>query len=480
MAIIKNPISFSECFNIEPSALESMGILNPVLNVDTKLFIDPVLLESSNQAIISEHASSSFRAYFADVITLLRVSKSKGDIAWRRAEQLLDFPEVKGNCLGYAISSIAGSAFGPELTARLLDTAKAIVDLGVTDPDLFKLLPLLDEGIGPDRISDMTTRVILKDLALLTEATCQTLSIPTRVFKVGGREFRLPENPTQSESTPIYLVPLDILRSLPIASDWSEVADVASQNAELRERVNRLIGNIWELKTRREKKEAIRKIVLSSRDAFEALLAVISGPDIQPYDFNRDPEGLVIWQIIHEKIASEYPLALTLTAPPTKEKAIKLVSEIIEQFRFLIEERGIWKTLWNDGRPRNEKNAQRIFFAVADTYCKANHIVDVVPEADTGTGIVDFKFSAGYDIKILVEVKLSTNTNLVPGYTRQLETYKTSERPVQAYYLVIDVGGMGRKDHALLEIRSRLSEGTMPVSEIVFVRGQRRPSASRR
>jgi len=478
MAIIRNPISFTEFFDIDPSALDSLGILNPILNVDTKLFIDPVLLNASDHPEISRQASASFRIYFENVITLLSASKKRGDVPWRAAQRFLDFPEVPGTCLGYGTSSIRGSAFGPSLTARLIDTAKEIVDLGITDPNLFKLIPLLEEGVGPDLISDMTTNVILKELFAFTTSTCKGLGIPTQPFEHAGEEFLLPRNPTQERPTPIILIPTNILRSLPLASDWSEVADAASENATIRARVNRLIGDIWLLRTRREK-ELIRRRVLASKEAFEALLAVISEAVIRPYDLERDPKGLVIWHKIHEKIAQEFPFVLTLPSPPKRDNAISLVCAIVEQFKTLIENKGLWKDLWNNGSPRNEKNAQMIFFAIADTYCKANNL-DVTPEADTGAGPVDFKFSAGYNIRILVEVKLSTNPKLVHGYARQLEAYKNAETPVSAFYLVIDVGRMGSKDKQLLGVKNARPEGSMPDSKIVFVTGKRQVSASRR
>jgi hypothetical protein len=50
--------------------------------------------------------------------------------------------------------------------------------------------------------------------------------------------------------------------------------------------------------------------------------------------------------------------------------------------------------LYHAGRPRPEKAAQRLFFAVAHAYCKA-HNLDLTPKADTGNGPGDFKVSAG-------------------------------------------------------------------------------------
>lgn len=479
MAIIRNPKSFTEQFGLDPADLDRLGILNPMLNVDTKLFIDPVLLDTSTRREISQQATNSFRQYFSEMIKLLRASHASGDRPWRQARSRFYFREIPYTCLGYGTSGIIGSAFGLDLTTRLTNTAKEIVDLGVSNPDLFKLLPLLEEGVGPDLISDMTTNVVLKDLFGLTESICRELDVPTTVMTYKGEEFQLPRNATQDRSMPIILVPKDILRTLPIATDWSEVAYVVSENAELRRRVNELIGEIWHLKTRREKKERLRSRLLVSREAFEALLEVINSADTQPYDLDRDPKGLVTWHRAHEIIARDYPLALSLAGPPSANAAVALVKTIIEQFRILVEERGLWKVLWNDGQPRNEKNSQMIFYAIADAYCKANNL-DVTPEAETGAGPVDFKFSSGYAIRVIVEVKHSSNSRLISGYTNQLETYRTAVSPVCAFYLIVDVGGLERKPERLVEIKNAKPEDCPPMSEITIVDGRRRPSASRR
>jgi hypothetical protein len=375
------------------------------------------------------------------------------------------------------MSGIHGYAIGLELAGKITDTAKEIVDLGIDDPNLFKLLPLLEEGIGPDLISDLTASVILKELYRLTDSVCKKLNITTHEFLLEGEAFQLPLNPY--EELPVVLVPKDILRALPIATDWSEVDDVVTHNAELRHRVNKLIGAIWERKTRREKKELIRRRALESRSAFETLLEVIRGVEARPYDLDGDPKGLVTWHKVRESIASLHPLKLTLSGPKNAQSAINLVNTIIEHFRVLVEAKGLWRYLWEDGQPRNEKNSQMIFYAIADAYCKAND-VDVTPEAETGAGPVDFKFSSGYSIKVIVEVKHSNNSKLVSGYTKQLEAYRASVAPVCAFYLVIDVGGLGRKAERLIEIKNSKPRNSQPISEITIVDARRRLSASRR
>lgn len=126
---------------------------------------------------------------------------------------------------------------------------------------------------------------------------------------------------------------------------------------------------------------------------------------------------------------------------------------------------------------RPEKSAQRLFFAVAYSYCEANNL-DASPEMDTGTGVVDFKFSVGAKAKVMVEIKLSDNPKVVAGYAKQLEAYKKSEKTSKGVYVVINVGGMGKKDKDLLKAKNEQAARGEPTSEIVFIDGTKRRSAS--
>jgi hypothetical protein len=76
---------------------------------------------------------------------------------------------------------------------------------------------------------------------------------------------------------------------------------------------------------------------------------------------------------------------------------------------------------------------QRLFFAVAYSYCDANNI-DLSPECDAGSGQVDFKFSKGFDARVVVEIKLSTNPKVIAGYSMQLQTYMKAEETDRGVY----------------------------------------------
>ena len=484
MAKIINPVRFSDYYKFNSTLLEAAGFLDPTLNVDTRLFIDPMLLEHSQFSAIRCGAYASYKSHFETVIKLLRHSRRKGDVAWRNALRHLRFPEVKWTCLGYGAGSVSGSGSGTDITDRIIRTASEIIDLGVEDPDLFTAMALFEEGFGRDRISDMVTNVILEDLAQLTESVLKNLPVkgkPMTLTLSTGKvlDVCLPVNPFLKKGVnPVILIPTDILRDLPIVLDWSDIESAAAKNLATRHAASEQVARIWQASTLQDKRK-MRRVVLSQKEDFETLLDIVRQILPCPYDMDGDPKGEVFWHKVSEWLLAREPFEIQ--APPLLDLdgVTSVVKQIISQFQFLIEERRISEELYDtDGNPRWEKAAQRLFFVVADTYCKANNI-DITPEAETDNGPVDFKASVGYNGRVLVELKLSKNTKLLPGYTRQLEKYKSAESALRAFYVVIDVSGLGDKRERLLNLMHEAQTRGDPVSKVVFVDGRRRRSASK-
>jgi hypothetical protein len=451
------------------------------LAIDTKLFIDPLLLSSSAHSEIRDEAAVEYTQHFQHVISFLSATKRSEDVAWRTARRLLTFPEIKGTCLGYGAGSISGSGFGRALTERVLAVGKEIVDLGIRDPDLFQAMALFEDDIGPDLVSDMTTNVIRAALAQFNRRILEELGLSSvEDFDLNGVPAQFLRNPSQRDRTPVILVPLDILRKLPIAKDWDEIADAAAKTAAIRDRVNRHIAHIWAAKTKRDKRE-LRCQALASRTAFETLLDALHRVPRRAYDSSTDPEGVLTWGPIARKVAENFPLELKVgTAPLDIDEALSLVRAMVERFRQMIEHNGLNRELYRDDHsPRHESTAQRLFFAICFCYCEANNL-DLSPEVDTGSGKIDFKFSQGFSRRILVEIKLSTNSALVQGYTTQMETYKTAQQTLRALFVVIDVGGMGKKAERLLQLRNAARSKGAPLSDLEFIDGLLKPTASKR
>lgn len=478
MGVAKNPVTVSGQFKVDAKRLAKLGVLDSTLAIDTRLFIDPLLLRKSTHKEFNDDAVANYRKFFERIIALLAQCESVGDPAWNAAYRLFNFPEVPGTCLGYGAGSIRGSGWGPELRERTLKVALQVVRIGVRDPDLFPAMALFEEKIGPDRLSDMTANISLAALEKFNTRVLRSLGLKGEIFVIRGEPYTFLRNPLEIKATPVILVPTDVLRDLPIARDWDGVKVAAEHNQALRDRVNQHVTELWEAKTKRDK-EALKKQALTSKEAFQTVLDTIRAMGDSAYDVARDPLNLVQWA----RIGREYSERNPIDGPKKVETAAELfrcVQLIIEQFRHLIEDCGLNRELYvAKGRPRHESSAQRIFFSVAYAYCKAFN-VDVSPEIDTGNGRIDFKFSKGFKARVLVEIKLSSNPSLVAGFVNQLEVYKQAQETTKAFYLIVDVGRMGQKDKEVVAIRNKRIKDRLPVSDIEFVDGAIYPTASKR
>jgi hypothetical protein len=476
------PVLFSAAIGIDPAKLAAKGVFDPTLNVDTLLFPDPLLLEESGHAEMRA-ARTTFDDYFDRERKLIAGSKAPDDAPAKAAKRLLRFPEIKGTCLGYGANSIIGAGVGKGMTDQLFKTASQIISLGIDDPDLFLAMGLFEENFGPDLVGDMFTNVCFGNIIEFNRRINKELAIPASPFSItlgNGNSFAgdFVRNPTAHGDVPVILLPVDLLRDLPVAVDWRGVQTVAAENKAFRASLNESVAQLWATKTL-ESKSKLKAWALSGPEAFGNLLDMVHGHEGKPYDFIGDPHGELIWRTIGEKIAEAYPLKIEAPKKTAASDLIAIVSAIVDQFTFLIEKRDLWRELYHQGKPRLEKAAQRIFYAVAVAYCDANGI-DITPEAETGRGPVDFKFSTNSKNRVLVEVKLSTNPHLRRGFEKQLAIYDEAEMPVSSTYLVIDVGKLDQKKREALEV-VRLNHIVHygKGSQLRFVDGVAKPSASK-
>lgn len=156
-----------------------------------------------------------------------------------------------------------------------------------------------------------------------------------------------------------------------------------------------------------------------------------------------------------------------------------MVLESIEMFKHHVEKGNLWEELWINGKPKKERAGQLIYFAMADCYCRANNI-DISPEAHMGGGPIDFKFSVGYNARVLVEMKRSGGT-VVHGYEKQLEIYKEAARTNFGIFVVIDYGdGLKPKLDAIRKIQKTRQEANEEASEIIVIDARQKASASKR
>jgi hypothetical protein len=316
---------------------------------------------------------------------------------------------------------------------------------------MIPLMGVFEEGVGPDTLSDMTTNLILPVLCQITEEFAATHSLPSRSF--GGRygSANLPENPYDRDK-PILLVPRDILRDLPFATDWSDVSRVVLEVDDIRNAVNAMFGNFAKA-TVKERKAAFRKAILSSQQMVrEAIDAITSASD--SYDAKADLDGFYTFRAMLHSDPAAFKGKVAAPAAKDAKSLQETVDAIIQEFKGLVEDNNL-----------------------ATVICAVNDI-DISPETNSGGGPVDFKFSTGFHGRLLVELKLSKG-QVVHGYKRQLETYKKASSTHEAIMVILDVGGMGRKLRDIQKVQADRRASGERAADIYVIDARRKASASK-
>jgi hypothetical protein len=416
--------------------------------------------------------------YFSPVIRLLSASKGKGDVAWVEAKKRLTFKEEHGTALGYAGAGELGKAIGPGLAALLARRGKEIVDLGIDASEMFELIGLFQEKFGPDLLSDMAVSILKNRFLQYTQRVTAELKLrPRKRFPKNGRKWTLPVHPDGERA--LVFVPAALLSKLPVALDRSQISEVAAFNAQVRTHWNAIVAAASKGK-RKVSKEDIRELLFERPQNLQDLIAVYRQAAAKGYDFNRDPDGLLTWEFLGRAAAESNPIAIGIKQPRSLDELRTVVKLILEQFKRNVEENKLYQVLYKgNGKPHKEVFAQRLFYATADTYCEAND-VDLSREPDAGNGPVDFKLSVGYTGRILVEVKKSSNSDLLHGFETQLPAYEKGEKTEESIYLILRVGESDSSIKDVLALRDKGVREKRRVPEVFVVDARRKPSASKR
>ena len=240
---------------------EDNGVFDPVLDNDNGFFINMLRLKIAKT---SEFQASYQRIndLFRKIIKLLDRAEKKdvSDIFFRQALTLFDFSEVNGIGLGFS-EKAPGSGFGPLLSKKVIETAYDIVKAGITDPEFFQLLPLFQNDVGPDRLSDMIATIILPDIEAYTKriyAECEINAVkyPDKEF-VGTYML----NPYRGHE--ILLLPIEIIHKLPIAKSWEEIDSVVTENNIIRSVMNQQVAEEWSKYSSSLKKQYLREKVFT-------------------------------------------------------------------------------------------------------------------------------------------------------------------------------------------------------------------------
>ena len=466
---------YSSYFKIPHRELIKVGIFDGLIERDIPLHVDPMLLKECK---IPEFEGSyqKFLDYFNEIVTLT-IGMSNPSIKNRCFNQIvgrMHFPEVVNTGLGYSESNTKGNGISGKLSRQLATSCVEIVQAGIKDPAFFTLLPFIEEGIGADRISDMTIDVLLEDFLAYTQRMVKEMGIDSRSIKHKNVAYQVPI----IKRRPYLLIPQSLLAYLPIARSFDDIDSVCDYNRELRRRVCKAIGiNMADFE--RMRKSERKKAILAHSTLLNDLLNYCKSLNVIGYDFVSDKMSLYA-DIRMTELVKKSPVNLAQYVTSANIDVIGITREIIGQYKTMIEDNYMYWLLYNDNHEfRDEKAAQLLFYMMAYFYCAANNI-DLSRECDPGVGELDFKLSSGFNKKVLIEMKKASSSSLLAGFLKQLPAYEKAERTVDSFYLVIkDKESASNNIKKLLDKKNELDHQKKKCPEIIIVDAIMKPSASK-
>lgn len=427
-------IRISDYFNISRDKFDELGILNSLIYYDVPMYVNPRLLNNSNIPELKNGEEKIIKHFETTIKMLWKTNRH--DKLWEALKIHFSFKEPSGIGLGTSINSTDGRGLTGTIAENCLNTLKEIIDLGFKDPEIYKLLFLVQENIGVDRISDMICRILYEDLLLYTHNMIEKLGIKNYYEKKGIKRLKRPNGKD------LVFIPSSILSDMPDVIDPSDIIECSSCNAEVKEYLceyfEKAYVNVTDINNTTS--EDIKNCILGSKILIQELLKLSKTKKIENYDFSKDEFALFgrmdsIIDIVssHGEIFND------------KFNDIKslndLCNSLLSIYKFCIENLGINEEFYSDNgknKIRREQVSHKLFIMVLETaklFTKYNYFY----ESKTGNGQIEFVVCNDQE-KILMEFKLTTN-DLVHGYDKQLPEYIKRHRSTYSYYVIIDVTG---------------------------------------
>lgn len=420
----------SDHYDINQSELKRRDVFNSIIGVDNRYFFDTSCLPFT-EAKEFENAREELLEYFKKVIALIKTGKTQ---FFEKAVEMLIQPDLKGASTGYSEGD-DGAGVGPKLARILANNMKDLIESGNEDPIIFEIIGMFTPEFGPDRLGDLVNGILKNNIYSFTERIAGELGIKKEfVLKNNKETFDLPVHPF-SNKKPILFFPESVLSPLPIALSWEDVYAAAVLNKETRERFDEFLKPLF-IETSKPAKEEFKKYLVAenSKERVSTLVDVYKSVESSKYDFEKDPAGFYRWYEDAKEIFNKVEVPQIKKAQTFKDLT-EAVESIVKYFKKGIEDY-MWKHSYeSDGTPKNEFYFQNLFLYIAQPLCNERDI-DISPESDKRRGPVDFKLSRGSE-NITVEMKLTSNPNLIKGFKVQLPIYAKAEESKHSYFVVI-------------------------------------------
>lgn len=472
-------VHYSQFFRVKHEDFVAKGVYNACLDADSLLHIDPLLLKNSK---IPEFANAydEFLNYFSSLVPLVKhvQVENDSDRFFRSIIQKVTFKEIPNTGLGFSKGNTSGKGISGSLSRQLAHSACEIIKAGMCDPEIFALMQFIEDKIAADRISDMVIYILQKNFLQYTARISAEMNLPTKVYTYSYDEkYRVP----YYRNKPIHFIPMEFLTELKVALSYEDIDDVCSYNNRLKKKVAEVIGLRW-AEYKKYNKQDWRKLILSNRACYNAVIDCYKNLKGMSYDFNADRRDQYSDILLNELIET-YPFEFSLLPELNPaEEIFAFTKAICQQFKHLVEDNRISEIVWRHGRKPDETDWQMLLYAVADTYKKAgNFDCSITREDNPGVGEIDFHLTRGAKANTIVEIKRSSNSELVHGYRTQLAAYMKAEKADSGLFMVIVEDDSYEKIAAKLEeVKADMIAHGEYIPEIIYINGCRQVSASKK
>ena len=471
-------IRYSRHFKIKPQALEELGVFNAFIDEDSKFHVDPLLLRGSNIPEFKD-AYEDFLNYFRCFVPLVKhVEKpTMADPFFSKMVDRFTFPELQYTGLGFSKGHSHGTGISGKLSRQLAKSAYDIIKAGYEDPEIFALMPLIEDNIGQDRISDMTIAILRKHFLAYTQRISGELGIKTDRCRFRYDEYF--DVPYLGRDT-IHFIPSDFLNDLFVATSFEDISDACDYNDRLKAKLAEIIGAAWQDYSQYSKSDW-KDIILKDQECYKAAIDYYKSIKGVSYNFDADKHDKCL-DLKFMKLAYENPikfLANKFKSP--QERVFKWTKSICEEFRHLVEENRMSELVHRLTRKPDETDWQLILYMIAEAYIEGAGInIKVTREANPGTGEEDFLFSQGKDAQTVIEIKRSGNKDLLHGYRMQLPSYIRADKADHGIFIVIidDPSHEASVKQQLEDLKKDMEEKGEATYPIIYVKGYHQPSAS--
>ena len=471
-------LTYSRFFKVKHKDFLQKGVYNASLDQDSLLHIDPLLLKGSE---IPEFKSAytEFFEYFRLFIPLVKASKADNlqDRFFRKMVKRFTFKEIPNTGLGFSKGNTMGRGISGAISLQLAHSAYDIITEGLEDPEIFGLMQLIEDNMATDRISDMTIAILQKNFLKYTQRISMEIGLKTHPYKFEyGVVFQVPFY----KGKPIHFIPVSFLADIPVAHDFEDIDKVCNYNNQLKRKIAELIGVNW-AEYKEYKKRDWKNLIIGNKDCYEAAINFYKNLNAVSYDFAVDDKNQY-QNILLQELLDEIPFQQPTEYENEEDEIYELTLAMCNQFKHLVEHNRISELFYRNNRTPDETDWQLLLYTVADTYKIAGNLdLSITREDNPGVGEIDFHITKGSKANTVIEIKRSTNENLIHGYRTQLSAYMKAERAQSGIFMVIM-----EKDN-IEEIKSRITEVQKDmknkgeyIPKIIYINGMKQYSASNR